>query len=395
MRQKSEFTVIANSSLSSDEWKVLALLYLPILGSNSFTLYHTFYHLLNAKDYHSNTYTLKFLSDLLNLDLKTLKEAIQKLEAINLVNTYKDQNNYVFNLKNPLSPRGFFQDTILGQFLKSEVGTMYFEMLSDLFKVSKYDLSTYSEVTKDFDDVFTFMPSSKYQDDSMYLGRKNNGGSVIDDVIDYEKFVESLPNRLKKPILYHFNTKNKIQKLAYVYKFTIDELKEIYEKISYNDGEVNLSRIEFVAQTFFENKKQTVNVEKIKEPSNDDPSKIEFLKTVSPLDVLEKYAKNDYQLMGTETVMQLLERNEVESGVINALLMHILKYKNGELPHINYLDKVLENWFKQGIKTTEDAYEQIIKREEVIRPSSKQVKKSSTTPSWVYDYLEKLDQDEE
>jgi len=75
--------------------------------------------------------------------------------------------------------------------------------------------------------------------------------------------------------------------------------------------------------------------------------------------------------------------------------MHILKYKNGELPHINYLDKVLENWFKQGIKTTEDAYEQIIKREEVIRPSSKQVKKSSTTPSWVYDYLEKLDQDEE
>src|SRR5690554_1938030 len=207
MKAKDNFFVIAQSALASDEWKVLGLLYLPILGSKSFTLYHTLYHLLNGREYKSDVYNHQFLSDILNEKIGDLKIAFEKLEAINLLSTFKDQDNYVYQLKSPLSPRGFFQDTILGHFLKTEIGSNYYNLLSSQFKVKNVDLSTYEEVTKIFDDVYNFVPSKSYKDDSMYLGRKSNKGSIIKDIIDYEKFVESLPNRLKKPILYHFNTK--------------------------------------------------------------------------------------------------------------------------------------------------------------------------------------------
>src|SRR5690606_37811172 len=116
---------------------------------------------------------------------------------------------------------------------------------------------------------------------------------------------------------------------------------------------------------------------------------IHYLKTVSPLRIIENYARLDYQLMATDTVLELLSRNQVESGIINVLLLHILKFKEGELPHISYLEKVLETWFKQGIRTTEDAYELVLKRQEEVE-TKKVSKKKKQNPKWVDEYLEEL-----
>nr|WIF88841.1 DnaD domain protein [Acholeplasma laidlawii] len=111
------------------------------------------------------------------------------------------------------------------------------------------------------------------------------------------------------------------------------------------------------------------------------------------MQILEKYAKDDYQLMYTDTVMSLIERNQVEIGIINALLLHILKFKDGHLPHITYLEKVLETWLKKGIRTTEDAYHQVLDKSSYENKTANytaKTKPKAKNPEWVDQYLDEL-----
>src|SRR5690606_30429549 len=184
MKARQTFTIMSQSALSSDEWKVLGLLYQPLMGTLAFSLYHTFYHLLNQKNYRSEVFTHQFLSDLLNEKYDKLKDAKDRLEALNLLSTYQDQEHFVYQLKTPLSPRGFFKDTVLGQFLATELGNKVFDQLQAVFKVEKMSLDNFEEITKNFDDVFNFVASNDYEDTSMYLGKRNNVGVKIAEQIN-------------------------------------------------------------------------------------------------------------------------------------------------------------------------------------------------------------------
>lgn len=394
MKAKSTFNIISQCALSSDEWKVLGILYQPIIGVLSFSLYHTFYHLLNTKNYQSEVFTHQFLMDLLNVKADELKASKEKLEAINLINTFEDGEHTVYQLKSPLSPRGFIQDTVLGQFLLTELGKKLYDQVTNLFKVEKIELTGYKEVTKNFDDVFNFIDSNHFYDSDVYLGKKSNLGARIKDQINYEAFVEKLPDRVKKPILMSRQTVDTIQKLVFVYQFSLDEIVDIYTKTVAPNGDIDLGSLSFKAQTYYQNKKKVLPVVSETKQLKGSESSINYLKSVSPMQVIEKYAKSDYQLMHTDTVMQLLERNQVEVGIINALLLHILKFKQGELPHITYLEKVLETWLKKGIRTTEDAYHEVLNKSsyETQNQTSKKTTKAKN-PKWVDDYLEELKQE--
>lgn len=394
MKAKTTFNIISQSSLSSDEWKVLGMLYQPLIGVLSFSLYHTFYHLLNTKNYQSEVFSHQFLMDLLNVKIDALKEAREKLEAINLLNTFESGDHTVYQLKSPLSPRGFIQDTVLGQFLLTELGKKLYDQVTNLFKVEKIELTGHKEVTKNFDDVFNFIDGSDFYDSDVYLGKKSNLGARIKDQINYEAFVEKLPDRIKKPVLMSRQTKDTIQKLVFVYQFSIDEIADIYIQTATPSGQIDLHTLSFKAQTYYQNKKKVLPVVSETKVLNGKESSINYLKNVSPMQIVEKYAKDDYQLMHTDTIMQLLERNQVEVGIINALLLHILKFKEGHLPHISYLEKVLETWLKKGIRTTEDAYHEVLDKSKNI-PQSNQGRKTTSkstakNPKWVDDYLAEL-----
>ncbi len=393
MKAKHTFSIITQSALSSDEWKVLGLLYQPLMGVLAFSLYHSFYHLLNQKNYQSEVFTHQFLSDLLNEKLDKLNEAKEKLEALNLLNSYQDQEHFVYQLKSPLTPRGFLKDTVLGQFLSTELGPKMFNQLTTLFKVDKVNLDGYQQITKNFDDVFNFVASDSYKDTTMYLGKRTNVGAKISDQLNYDAFVEKLPDRVKKPVLVSWNTKDTIQKLVFVYQLSMDEMVEVYLKTVQPNGDIDLGQLSFKAQAFYQDKKKDLPIVMDAKNLNGNGNQLHYLKTVSPIRIVENYAKDDYQLMATDTVMQLLERNQVEVGIINALLLHILKYKEGQLPHISYLEKVLETWLKKGIRTTEDAYNEVLNKENISIDNKPKSKKQN--PEWVDAYLKELKEKED
>ena len=227
-----------------------------------------------------------------------------------MLNTFVQGEHTIYQLKSPLSPRGFIQDTILGQFLLTEMGKKLYDQVTNLFKVEKIELTGYTEVTRNFDDVFNFIDSNHFYDSDVYLGKKSNLGARIKDQINYEAFVEKLPDRVKKPILMSRQTVDTIQKLVFVYQFSLDEIVDIYIKTVSPNGDIDLGNLSFKAQTYYQDKKKVLPVVSETKQLNGKESSINYLKTVSPMQILEKYAKDDYQLM-TDTVMSLIERNQV------------------------------------------------------------------------------------
>src|SRR5690606_8037014 len=249
----------------------------------------------------SEVITHQFLSDIMNTKLDKLEEAKDKLEALNLLNTYQDQNHFVYQLKSPLTPRGFLKDTVLGQFLQTELGPKMYRELTGKFKVEKFDLSNFNQVTKNFDDVFNFVGMNDFVDAHMYLGKKTNSGAKIKDQINYEAFIEKLPDRVKKPVLMFEKTKDLIQKLVFVYQLSLDEIADIYLKTVEPNGEIDLQLLQTKAKNYYQEKKDKHLTVLETKQMNGNENWIHVLKNTSPMVIVESYAKNDYQGIATET----------------------------------------------------------------------------------------------
>jgi replication initiation and membrane attachment protein len=111
---------------------------------------------------------------------------------------------------------------------------------------------------------------------------------------------------------------------------------------------------------------------------------------VAPQVIIQKYAKTDQQGIALSTATALLERNHVEPGIINVILMLVLKHKDGILPNINYMEKVLLDWMNKGVQTTEDAlnYSENLENQYV---KTKQTRKQDVEkPDWLDDYIKDL-----
>src|SRR5690606_38146728 len=154
----------------------------------------------------------------------------------------------------------------------------------------------------------------------------------------------------------------------------------------------DLQLLQTKAKNYYQEKKDKHLTVLETKQMNGNENWIHVLKNTSPMVIVESYAKNDYQGIATETGMMLMERNQVGVGVINVLLMHILKAKPGELPNIVYLEKVLETWAQNGIRTTEHAFNEILKDREIGTTNNKKSSKKTKVENkdWVEAYLQEL-----
>ena len=119
MKVNSKFNLFMQTDLSASDFKVLALLYQPLLGLNAYSIYNIFYQFnkLNQLTPHH------FLLDLLNIKQDEFINAREKLEALGLLETYlKNEDEYLYILKAPFTAKQFLLDTFLGTYLESEIG---------------------------------------------------------------------------------------------------------------------------------------------------------------------------------------------------------------------------------------------------------------------------------
>lgn len=383
MKNSSTFELHMQSDLSTSDFKVLALLYQPLLGMQSYALYTTFYEMLHQPNV--MTYTHQILFDLLNLKQTDFLKMRYQLEALNLMESFQKDDTYMYLLKAPLSAKQFLTDTVFGSYLQSEIGEKNLNLLIELFKKEAPDLKVYQNITKSFDALYEFKQLNLLKVDHELEGRVQNSGSHITSKFDFNGFVEALPDRLKTSTLLSKKLRDTIEKIAFVYQFDISDMVEIYQKASLSKQNVNYQSLNFKAKQHFEEHHQVLT---IKEKSN---SEVDLIEKATPHDIISKFAKVDQQGLALSTAFQLLERNHVEPGIVNVILLLVLKHKDGILPHINYLEKVLNDWLNKGIMTTEDAIVYASKLEDAYeRKQKEKTVNKAAEPDWMDDYVKRI-----
>ena len=377
----TKYKIFASFDLSTHNYKVLNLLYLPLMGLNAFSLYTTLYAWTYQMQHQQ--LDLETLCNHLNMKEADVLTSRQILEAFDLLNTYADNNTMIIKLKKPLTPKQFLSDTIFGAYYQSELGQKHLELMIQQFEIKVPEVHDMNNISMAFDDVFQFKTHDKLNiQQSLY----ENGGdkrSRIESELPYDAWFQSLPKRYQKPPLFRPSIKQTIENIAFVYAYTLDDLTNIIKRLEVK----NLSSKEAInlqARLYFEETKQALDVDK-KEVVVEDK-----LSSVSPLYIIKKYVKTNTYGYALETVSALMERNHVDMGIINTLILFVIKRKDGVLPHINYLEKILNDWLNRGVKTTADATKIVSQLETSYTHKPKQ-KKRSVEPDWFEDYMKELD----
>ncbi|MCD4826500.1 MAG: DnaD domain protein [Acholeplasmataceae bacterium] len=381
MKNSSTFQLSIHSDLANQDFKVLALLYQPLLGVASHALFITFYQ-LNDKTLQKQ-YTHQQLFDLLNLKQTEFLKMRNKLEALNLLEVYQENDAYIYIMKTPLSAKQFLLDTVFGSYLQSEIGEKNVDMLAKLFKIETPSLEGYTNITKPFDSMYEFKSLNLLKLDYEFQGRKQNGGSHIGNHFDFNAFVEALPERLKNSQLLNQKLQQQIAKIAFVYQFDVKDMVEVYMHASQSRQTVNFLALNHKAKLHYESKNQTLEIKEKEIPKTD------LIKSIPPQVIIQKYSKTDTQGLALSTATLLIERNHVDPGIINVILMLVLKQKEGVLPGLKYMETVLHDWLNRGIQTTEDALNYSTKIETQWAKKTKTKKVSE--PDWMDDYVKELE----
>jgi len=384
MRINSKFRLHINTSLSSSDYKVLALLYQPLIGVDAYAIYSTFYHLVKGNEIDSH----QLLFDLLNITMDDFKKAITKLEALGLIETYiNSKKDYVYIIKPPYSAKKFLTDTFLGAYLESEIGTKNLENIIKVFKVNKPDLTNYKNITKSFDEVYQVHTKKLLNISDDLEGRNGFNNQLIRNGINYNEFIERLPRALKSPVLFNDNFKQKLIQLAFVYQFNVDDLVLIYKNASKGNTTATIEQINLQARLYYEKNNEVITIQK------KTTSDTEVIKDLSFRTVVDKFVVDDPILRASslDTINNFIAQNDVDLGVLNVLLIFILKNKEGVLPHVNYLNKVWESWAKAGVRTAEDA----INHREQLEKTWKSRAPKENKPDWLDEYMKELEELEE
>lgn len=384
------FWIMTHGYTSSEDNKVLTLLYQPLIGTEAYGLYMMLMNLVDRTRLQSDVMSLSVLSDLLNIKEELLLNSKDKLEAIGLLSTFLKEDIYLFRLNMPLSAKQFFLDGILGSYLRSEVGIDNFDLLMAYFSVPEISKKGYKNVTKTFDDIYQIQNIDIIQSEKFIFGRKNGKGVIVKDAFNFDSLFEKLPPRIKKKSLYPQKIVSQIASVMYVYNFRLDEMADILSS-AYDEENKALfyERIGINSANYFQ---KTYGDNLISVEEKDHNCELN-LSAIRPQDIVGLFGqKMTNQAFALETIRQFIDRNAVDIGLINAVIIVALKYHD-ELPGLNYLEKVLNDWLSKGIKTGVEALPIIEKTNETVKPTKRKKPKKGVEweePAWLDEILDSL-----
>lgn len=393
MTEKS-FWLMSSSLVNSEDVKTLTLLYQPLIGVDGLGCYLMMSNLINPVNLQTDVYSIQYLLDLLNFNAEQLKNSLDKLDAIGLLTTFVKDNIYLFRINMPLKARQFFLDSILGPFLKSEIGQKNFDELFSYFSVPEVSRKGYENITKSFDQVYTVKTFDLLKSERFVVGRKNNGGVIIKDAFDFDSFFETLPVRLKKRRLYTKKVLSQIASIMYVYNFTEREIVKILS-LAYDDqtNKIFPEKIGILASDLFTKNygEDQITIEKQPEVEQEID-----LASITPQDIVKVFGgKMTNKSVSLNIIREFIGRNAVDIGLLNGVILASMKYTE-DFPPLAYLEKVLSDWLSKGIKDGKDAMIVLKGIEEKPKRTYRRKKQrvADDEPEWLDEIMDSIREDD-
>lgn len=386
MKLNAPIKILIPSVISQEDIKVLTLFYQPLLGMGAYAMYLTLYELSNLDTGVSETYLQKELLDILNIKTKDHLKYRHRLEALGLLVVYENINEYVYSLKTPLTAKEFLNDTILGSYLQDQIGEDQIKKLIKLFRLGQVDLTSYENITKSFNEVYAIKEVELLQTGNHLRGHSRNGGTKINyDKFNYDLFIEKIPTRYKRNHLFNPVVKENICKIAFIYQFDNDDIYQVYTRSSTRGEFPSEEVLRLQASLYYQEKNEQPTPE-IVEKSDDLAVKLD---KISPQNIIKMYSKRDNISVDLDTALAFSQRTDAPLGVYNAIILYTINEKEGILPNVKYLEKVLNTWQNNGVRTTQDAisYMNQLDSESATTKTRGRKHDKSIEPDWLEDYI--------
>lgn len=403
------YTVINKTVITSNDKKIVTMLYQPIIGYTACSLYFTLLDDLDKTEQISDTMTHHHLMAIMQLKLEEIVKAREKLEAIGLLKSYlkkESVNKYVYLLFSPLSANEVFNHPILNIVLYNNLGKDEYDKLVNYYKVPRISLKDYEDVTLSFDDVFSPVAGRNIdiQDD---IVKKNSNSILLNKCIDFDFLISSIPRDMINDKCFSSDIKELINSLAFTYNIDDDTMISLVRDSINEKGTIDKNLLRKSCRNYYQfeeaGRLPTMvyhrQPEYLKKPVGDSSKWAKMVYTfenISPYDYLRaKYKGAEPTARDLRLIENLLVDQKLAPGVVNVLLAYVLKINHQKL-NKNYIETIVGQWKRLNIETVEDAMKITEKEHKKMKriigketPQKTNSKQKEQLPAWFDKDLDK------
>jgi len=356
-----------NFILTSDDYRVLFMLYKMLVGSDALNLYFTLYYLsLNQPE---NELSLLFLKDSISANDVSDEQIKKSAKNLNLYRLLKEDAKNTYILYPPYEEKEFFK-TPFSICLKEFIAPNHFSYLLQRFNYE--DLNT---------DVFFRSPEEILKPVPFKVREK---GKLSFDFLDFQKAANEAGYKIAEADLDFFTSLSIIFSLSLNDALTI--LFEASEDNTYHKDEVLEKAIE---------RKKIIEAKKARKENKNinDQEIIDFFKSKSPEAILKAGTKNRVPSADLKTIDRLRDEQSLTDELISVLISYSLVTAEGKMKSYNFFEKIAMDWQKKNINTAEDAYFYISSLYS-DKKTKKENEKAQTSEEWFKDYWDKIIKEE-
>lgn len=362
------YTVLSKSIITSLDRKIITLLYQPIIGYTAVSLYLTLLDDID-KMVASDVFTHHHLMSIMQLKLDLIVKARERLEAIGLVKTYLKNgnvNNYVYLIYAPLSASEFLTHPVLSVVLYNNLGKSEYDNVVKYFKIPRFNLKDYKDITTSFSSCFTSVPGSSYIVENECILGKCSNNLKIESQIDINLLIESIPKDMVNEKCFSKDVIELLQNLAFIYRLDVEEMSSIIRNNLNDRGMIDKLDLRKACRNYyqFENNDRLPTViyntqpEYLRTPKGDMSKRARLIytfETTSPYDFLaSKYKEGEPSLREVRIIEELMIDFHLNPGVVNVLLSYVMHTNNKKL-NKSYIEAIAGQWQRLEIETVEDA----------------------------------------
>ena len=362
------YVVVNKTVLHEEDRRLLTMLYQPIIGYTAVSLYFTLIDDLDEFNRLSSELNHHHLMSIMQLRLEDIMIAREKLEAVGLIKTYLKKgsvNSYVYLLYSPISANEFFNHPILNIVLYNNIGKKEYDKRQEMFKVPRVRLTDYEDISHKFNEVFkssTLKPFEVVEN----IERREEASIILDDVIDFNLLISSIPSGLVSNRCFDKETKKLINNLALVYNIDTERMSGLVRTSLNEKGLIDKTLLRKNCRNYysFENVGNLPTLvyqtqpDYLKKPEGDTSKWAKMAYTfenTSPYDYLKSKMKGaEPTKRDLNLIEDLMIDQKLSAGVVNVLISYALKINNQKLNR-NYLETIAGQWKRLNIETVEEA----------------------------------------
>lgn len=390
LKAKDTYEIMASTIFNDFDRKILTRLYQPIVGFEAVSLYFNLWVELEGEQ---SITTLEKnhnrLVELMQCEIKILERSFKRLEAVGLLQTYflenEGQNRYVYFLKSPKTPKGFYETDILDAFLRQNVDSLEYERTKQYFTNYHYIDPLFKNVSTSFSDMFSLSGLNA----SLNGGFEDIKDSTVSEIVfnyDFDELQEKLKDHQVSLKKLTDEEKNIIANLAVAYDISfvdmriivLNSLKRNSTKIDFDKLKINARRFSSAPKIKVEPRKET---EIIQTGNKALDNHLEQYGKMTPQEFLRVLHNNqDPMDVDLYLVTELQNTTALSNAVINVIIDYTSQKNNHRIPK-SYVQKLAGSLIRANI--TKDPYQAMLYLNQDVRITkvSEQSKSPTKTTS--------------